>query len=120
MPHGEYDLIVFVASLHHLDSRTALRRARTMLRPGGELLVVGLTANGSPSDWILSGLALPLIRLLSRVHGESHDIGVVTAEPKESLREIRELVGTELPGARIRRGLYYRDLLRWRNDGHPR
>lgn len=43
-----YDLITFVASLHHMDPRAALTRAARMLRPGGELLVVGLTANRRP------------------------------------------------------------------------
>lgn len=108
-----YDLITFVASLHHMDPRAALTRAARMLRPGGELLVVGLTANRSPLDWAFSALTLPVARFGSLVHHETRDIGVPVAGAREDLREIRRIAREILPGARIRRGLYYRYLLRW-------
>lgn len=108
-----FDLIVFVASLHHMQLEPALTKARDLLRPGGDLLVVGLAANTSAWDWAVSGLALPVIRIASRLHGETPDIGVPIAAPRESLREIRSAARRLLPGARIRRGLYYRYLLRW-------
>jgi hypothetical protein len=38
---------------------------------------------------------------------------VAIAEPRESLREIRNTAAEVLPGAVIRRKLYYRYLLRW-------
>lgn len=47
-----FDLITFVASLHHLPLRDALGKARQMLRPAGELAVVGLSANKSVADWV--------------------------------------------------------------------
>ncbi|MFC7450379.1 class I SAM-dependent methyltransferase [Rhodococcus daqingensis] len=111
---ASYDVVTFVAALHHLDLRSSLRRARSLLRPGGELVVVGLSANTTPSDWVLSALQVPVVRVASWWHGEARDIGVVTAEPREGLREIRAIADQEVPGARIRRGLYYRYLLRWR------
>lgn len=109
----DYDLITFVASLHHMDMRRALARAARLLRPGGDLLVVGLAANRSPGDWAFSALTLPAARIGSWAHHESRDIGVPVAEPRQNLREIRRTAGEVLPGARIRRGLYYRYLLRW-------
>ena len=108
-----YDLITFVASLHHMDPRAALTRAARLLRPGGELLVVGLTANRSPLDWAFSALTLPVARFGSLVHHETRDIGVPVAGAREDLREICRIAREVLPGARIRRGLYYRYLLRW-------
>jgi 2-polyprenyl-3-methyl-5-hydroxy-6-metoxy-1,4-benzoquinol methylase len=109
-----YDLVVFVAVLHHLPLADTLRRAKSLLRPGGELVVVGLSANRSAGDWIWSGLTLPVIRLMGMIHHETPDIGVITAQAHESLTEIRAVAKREIPGARIRRGLYYRYLLRWR------
>lgn len=110
-----FDLITFVASLHHLPLRDALWKARQMLRPAGELAVVGLSANKSVADWVWAGLCLPAVRAGSRLHRESRNIGVAVADPRESLSEIRQTADKVLPGARIRRGLYYRYRLRWRN-----
>ena len=110
---GRFDLIAFVATLHHMDLHPALAKAARLLRPGGRLVVVGLAANGSAGDWILSALALPWVRLGSALHRESRDIGVVTAAPRESVAEIRTIAKTMLPGVRVRRGLYYRYLLWW-------
>jgi len=108
-----YDLITFVASLHHLDLTAAIQKARSLLRPGGELIVVGLSANHTVADWAVSALQLPLVRLSGWMHHEARDIGVAAVPPRESLPEIRAVAERELPRARIRRGLYYRYLLRW-------
>ncbi len=112
---ASYDLVTFVATLHHMDLTDALRRARRLLAPGGELFVVGVSASKSPIDWLISGLQLPVVRVLSRGHHEVRDVGGVVAEPAASLREIRATARRELSGVRIRRGLYYRYILRWRN-----
>lgn len=108
-----HDLIVFVASLHHMELSAALTHARDLLRPGGELLVVGLAANKSIADWVISALQFPVVRSVSKFRREHANPGVVSAEPRESLAEIRSTVADILPGARIRRGLYYRYLQRW-------
>lgn len=108
-----FDLITFVATLHHMDPSSALAAASALLRPGGLLLVVGLSATRSLPDRTLSALALPCVRLGSLLHRETRDIGVPVAEPRESLAEIRALARGLLPGVRIRRGLYYRYLLKW-------
>ena len=108
-----YDLITFVASLHHMGLRDGLARAARLLRPGGDLLVVGLSANRGPLDWASSALVLPAARIGTLAHHGVRDIGVPVAEPREGPREIRRTAAAVLPGARIRRGLYYRYLLRW-------
>ena len=113
---ASYDLVTFVATLHHMGLTHALRRARQLLAPGGELFIVGVSARKTPADWIVSGLQVPVVRVLSRWHREVRDIGVVIADPSEGLREIRATAKRELSGVRIRRGLYYRYILRWRNS----
>ncbi|KWX57406.1 bifunctional 2-polyprenyl-6-hydroxyphenol methylase/3-demethylubiquinol 3-O-methyltransferase UbiG [Mycobacterium sp. NAZ190054] len=109
-----FDVITFVATLHHMDLRTSLSKARELLRPGGELAVVGLAANRSAGDWIWSALWLPAVRIGSLLHRDTRDIGVAVAQPRESLREIRRVADGVVPGAVVRRALYYRYLLRWR------
>jgi 2-polyprenyl-3-methyl-5-hydroxy-6-metoxy-1,4-benzoquinol methylase len=112
---GAFDLVTFVAVIHHMDLKTALRRAKLLLRPGGELVVVGLAANRTPDDYMISALTWPAIRILSRLHREARDVGVVAVAPSQSLRQIRAIALGELPGARMRRGLSSRYILRWRH-----
>lgn len=110
-----FDLITFVASLHHLPLRETLLKAREMLRPAGELAVVGLSANKTVADWVWAVACAPAVRAGSLLHRETRDIGVAVAEPTEGLREIRRVSAQVIPGAVIRRGLYYRYRLLWRN-----
>lgn len=110
-----YDLITFVASLHHLPLRDALHKARQMLRPAGQLAVVGLSANKSIADWVWAGACVPAARVGGFLHRETRDIGVPVADPREGLDEIRRVAADVLPGAVVRRGLYYRYRLLWRN-----
>jgi 2-polyprenyl-3-methyl-5-hydroxy-6-metoxy-1,4-benzoquinol methylase len=110
-----YDVITFVASLHHLPLRETLWKARHMLTLGGELAVVGLAANKSITDWTWAAFCTPPARVGSWLHRETRNIGVAVAQPRESLGEIRRAARDLLPGAAVRRGLYYRYRLHWRN-----
>lgn len=111
-----FDLITFVASLHHLPLRETLRKSRRMLRPRGQLAIVGLSANKTIADWTWAALCTPAARLGSRLHRETRNIGVAVAEPHDSLGEIRRVADDVLPGALVRRGLYYRYRLLWRKS----
>ncbi len=108
-----FDVVTMVASLHHMDLRAALTKARDLLTPTGEIAVVGLSANKTLRDWAWSGLCLPVVRLGSFCHRETRNIGVPVAEPAENLDDIRQVAAEVLPGATIRRALYHRYLLRW-------
>ena len=109
-----FDLVTFVAVLHHMDLDAALHRARELLRPGGRLVVVGLSANKSVGDYLRSAALLPLIRVMSRMHHETRSVPLVALPPKESFSEIRQMAQEILPGVRLRRALYYRYVLSWR------
>jgi hypothetical protein len=84
-----------------------------MLTPTGEIAVVGCSANKTVRDWVWSAMCVPAARFGSWLHSETRNIGVAVAEPKEGLDDIRRVVGDVLPGASVRRALYYRYLLRW-------
>lgn len=47
------------------------------------------------------------------LHHETRDVGVRTAAPQQSLREIRSVAARVLPGCRVRRRFYYRYSLVW-------
>ncbi len=59
-PHQSYDLIVFVASLHYMPLRATLRQARSAIRAGGGIVIVGVAADGPSAD-----LASKLLSLTS-------------------------------------------------------
>lgn len=111
---ARFELITFVASIHHMDLRASLLKARSLLRPSGEIAVVGLSANRTLRDWIWSGLCLPAVLLGSKLHNETRDVGLVVADARENLDDIRQVADDVIPGADVRRALYYRYLLRWR------
>jgi 2-polyprenyl-3-methyl-5-hydroxy-6-metoxy-1,4-benzoquinol methylase len=108
-----FDLITFVASLHHMDLRASLVKARELLVPAGEIAVVGCSANKTVRDWVWSAMCVPAALIGSRLHSETRNVGVVVTDPQEGLDGIRGTVDEVLPGASVRRGLYYRYLLRW-------
>ena len=112
LPHASFDVVIFAASLHHMDQEAALRKARDLLTTGGLLLVVGLAKPEGPIDYLAEALRVIPAAVGSAFHGE-RDPGVPVREAETSLRELRKTVKPLLPGAVIRRGLYYRYLLRW-------
>lgn len=109
----EFDTITCVACLHHMPLETALVRMAELLRPGGRLLVVGLSANRTVADWLLSALMVVPARVSGWLHHEGTYQGMRVARPRESLGEIRAVAGERLPGALVRRRLYWRYSLEW-------
>jgi SAM-dependent methyltransferase len=110
---ASFDFVVFVASLHHMDCAAALAKARAELRPGGELIVIGVAARASFGDLAVDALRAPIARAVGLIRHEVPNSGVPTKEPTESLAQIRSIAGRIIPGHRIRRGLYYRYILTW-------
>lgn len=102
----EFETITCVACLHHMPLETAL------VRMAG-LLVVGLSANRTVADWLLSALMVVPARVSGWLHHEGTYQGMRVARPRESLGEIRAVAGERLPGALVRRRLYWRYSLEW-------
>jgi len=110
---GTFQTVTCVAVLHHLPLEEGLERLAGLVAPGGRLIVVGLAANASAWDWIVSGVSVLPVRVASLWHHETPDIGVPVAQPRESLAEIRRAAARLLPGSRLRRRFYYRYTLVW-------
>mgnify|MGYP000957405746 CR=1 FL=1 len=110
---GAFETVTCVAVLHHLPLEEGLAALGALVAPGGRLIVIGLAADKSPWDWIVSGLSVLPIRVMSAWHRETRDIGVATTRARESLEEIRAAASRILPGARVRRRFYYRYSLVW-------
>lgn len=114
-----FDVVTFVASLHHMPLEETLARVAGLLNPGGRLLVVGLAQVNTRRDAvydIASALLNPLVGLIRHprpVRGAPEPSSVPLAEPVLSVGEIAAVAARVLPGARVRRRLFFRHTLEW-------
>jgi 2-polyprenyl-3-methyl-5-hydroxy-6-metoxy-1,4-benzoquinol methylase len=120
-----FDLITMVAVLHHLPLVPALDQVRQLLAPGGRLLVVGLARAGSVPDVavdLASAVVNPVVGLARHpqaVRGPSDPPPFPVKEPAETYEDIRLIAEWALPGARIRRRLFFRYTLEWTAPAEP-
>ncbi|MGK4907903.1 class I SAM-dependent methyltransferase [Streptomyces albus] len=120
-PAGSYDVITCVAVLHHLPSAEALALFRRHLAPGGTLVVLGVARAATPYDFLLSAVAAPLNALMgwARNRGRTAprpvSMTATTRPAEESFSDIVRQARAVLPGARLRRRLFWRYTLVWRN-----
>ncbi len=113
-PGRRWDAVTLVAVLHHLPLAPTLREVRESLAPGGRLVVVGCFRAAGLVDGFA---ALPAVAANPVVGMMRHPapatappphMSAPVADPRETLAEIRAAVAAELPGARIRRRLFWR------------
>ena len=121
-PEASFDAIVSIAAVHHMDTRVALTRFASLLRPGGTLAVLDLYQSWGMLDLALSGVSAglaplfrwqrtrrlfpsPEIRAAWALH-EAHDT-------YETIRNLTAIAGETVPGAAIRRLLFWRYALTW-------
>ena len=121
---GHYDFISCLASIHHVpfDTVSSLRSA---LAPGGVLVILGCYKEKTPLDWACSMLAVPVnaaarlvVAVVDRFRPASAGLGrasVPVRKPSMSLPRIRQEAAVLLPGCRVRRLLFWRYLLVFRN-----
>ncbi len=117
---ASYDAVVSVATLHHLPLREALDRMKRILRPGGRLLILDLYAARSPADFAVSAAGMLANQVVRRVRAERGPIERRLAwkdhgrlDRYTTLRQLRSACRDLLPGAVIRRHIYFRYSLIW-------
>ncbi|MFI6369811.1 class I SAM-dependent methyltransferase [Streptomyces sp. NPDC050546] len=121
LPDQPYDVITCVAVLHHLPFTETLQAFRDRLAPGGTLVVVGVSREQTPTDHLLGITSVPLNIVMALVKNRGRRAArpvSMTAPTRpadmtfpEILREARAV----LPGARLRRRLFWRYTLVWRH-----
>ena len=107
-----FDFACANTALHHMDFGGALGKLARILRPGGRLAVVGLANNGSPADWVIDGVGMPVNWYYRRTRGERNP-GAPIMDPDMTWAEVRATAGRLLPGVRYRRHLLWRYSLVW-------
>jgi SAM-dependent methyltransferase len=123
LPSEAYDCIVSIATLHHLPLEEMLGRMGDALRPGGALLILDLYQAEGVADLLTSLVAMPAslgLRLLKtgrlreplavRQAWAAHGVN----DTYTPLAEIRRVCAGALPGAQVKRHLFWRYSLVWR------
>lgn len=126
LPPGPFAAVTCVAALHHLPLAPALTVLRDRLAPGGRLIIVGLAVPDTPGDHLLGALAVPANLVMGWVHNGGRpgprpaSMTAPVASPTHTLAQIRAEARRLLPGARLRRRLFWRYTLLWqRPAGWP-
>ncbi|MFI7452407.1 class I SAM-dependent methyltransferase [Nonomuraea sp. NPDC049714] len=117
LPKGRYDFISCLASLHHMPFGT-VSGLREALAPGGVLAVLGCYRGSSWSDHLVSAAAVPVnaaARLALSGRPAASPVQAPVATASMTLDEVRSQAADLLPGAGIRRLLFWRYLLVHRN-----
>ena len=116
-----FDTITMVAVLHHLPLEPTLRHASELLEPGGRLLVVGLARADTLTDFawdLVSSLLNPLVGMAKHPQPVTKPVDddgplLPMRDAAETFTEISRAARVVLPGARVRRRLFFRYTLEW-------
>ena len=127
LPATDYDAIVSISALHHMPLDTVLPQLADALRPGGVLAAIALPRTDLRREWphelgaALAHRALGVRFRAERLLGTGtgfaktpdHDVMPVVLDPPLTTREVAAQAATLLPGAHVRRLLFWRYLLVW-------
>ncbi|MFE3489212.1 MULTISPECIES: methyltransferase domain-containing protein [Streptomyces] len=125
VPSGLYDVITCVATVHHLPLGEALTHFRRLLAPGGTLIIVGLYRPRSLSDHLIDAVALPSNIAMAWVKNRGRRAPrpvAMTAPTRAATTAFPDIVRDArhvLPGARLRRRLFWRYTLVWKRGPSP-
>ncbi|WDV49733.1 class I SAM-dependent methyltransferase [Streptomyces coeruleorubidus] len=120
LPDGPYDVITCVAVVHHLPFTQALEAFRDRLAPGGTLVIVGVSRERTPGGHLLSVASVPLNIVMALLKNRGRPVPrpvsmtARTSPADMTFPEIVRAARTVLPGARLRRRLFWRYTLVWR------
>jgi SAM-dependent methyltransferase len=109
-----YDYIACVASIHHMPFAETVTRLRAALTPGGVLAVVGCYRQASAADHAPDLIAVPANLIANAALRARSRPAAPTMAPRLTLPEIRRHAARLLPGAVIRRRLFWRYTLIYR------
>ncbi len=123
LPDNQFDCIATLTTLHHLPTEPVLRRIRKALKPGGVFVCLDLYQRSDLSDLFFDGVAYPanlLLRLIKTGRPRpSREVREAYAEHGKTdtyltLPRVEQICADVLPGALVRRHLFWRYSIVWR------
>lgn len=112
-PSSSYDAVVSVATVHHLDLATALRRFDALTAPGGTVVVIGLARRAGPRDLAIDAAGALTSRLIRVRRDQWVHPSPIVWPPPDTYAEVRSTAATCLPGSEAQRRLLFRYSLVW-------
>lgn len=119
---ARFTCVLSVALLHHLPAAPALDRMKSLLRPGGLLILHDVRAAGSAADWLRSGMEAiatgQILGWMRRRRGEHEELRQAwrahgAHERYLTMRDVHALCRAHLPGARVYRHPLWRYTVAW-------
>ena len=121
-PAERFDCVVSIATLHHLPAAETLRKMRQALKMEGTLIVLDLLRGQGPADVLTSAAAVPVSAVLRLVKTgrlrQSRQLREAWAEHGRhesylTMAQVRQICGSVLPGACVRKHLLWRYSVTW-------
>jgi len=122
LPDETFDCIASIATLHHVPYGETLLKMKKALKPGGVLLILDLFEPAGWLDFLSNLVALPISMSLRLIHqGRLRPRREVRAawaahehhDSYPTMKEVRALCASMLPGARIKQHLLWRYSIVW-------
>jgi len=112
-PDG-YQFVSCLASLHHMAFADTMSRLRDALAPGGVLAVLGCYREATLADYLHAAVAVPANLAARAALRPNVETNPPVRTPEMSLAEIKAEASRLVPGAEIRRRLFWRYTLLYR------
>jgi ubiquinone/menaquinone biosynthesis C-methylase UbiE len=122
-PDNRFDCIATITTLHHLPIEFIMRKVRKALKPGGIFVCLDLYQRSNLRDLVFDGVAYPanlFLRLIKTGRPRpSREVREAYAEHGKTdtyltLPQIKQICADTLPGAIVRRHLFWRYSIIWK------
>lgn len=120
-----FDCIVSIAALHHMPAEETYARFKRALRPGGTLVVLDLYQQVGLHDRLADVVAVPAHHVLSLLNNgwgresiaqRRARVAHLKADRYLTLSQVHRIAQDLLPGAAVRRHLFWRYSVVWKAD----
>lgn len=117
----KFDFIAAIASIHHMDFDSSLEKMKSLLKPGGKIIILGLYKESSISDFFISLIAIipNFILNLLTLRRETKDCDMVTTFPAMTIKEIKTAASNILKKYQFRRHIFWRYSIQYEADSSP-
>ncbi|HVF50477.1 MAG TPA: class I SAM-dependent methyltransferase [Pyrinomonadaceae bacterium] len=125
LPDNQFDCIATLTTLHHLPIESILRKVRTALKPGGVFVCLDLYQRSNLNDLLFDSVAYPanlFLRLMKTGKPRpSRELRAAYAEHGKTdtyptLAQVEQICAVILPGAVVRRHLFWRYSIVWKKE----
>jgi ubiquinone/menaquinone biosynthesis C-methylase UbiE len=122
LPDNGFDCVASLTTLHHLPTEAVLRKIKRVLKPGGVFVCLDLYQRSNVTDLLYDGVAYPaslFLRLLKTGRPRPcREVREAYAEHGRTdtylaLPQIERVCADLLPGALVRRHLFWRYSITW-------